>query len=586
MDVGKRALRAAHAEDRTPMQVRSALIDAWVAALVDRRTFTPMSTAQARDLVTTLADRLIGAVRAPRSDVATAAAASVGATMADARITDPMALERVLVAIGQHLPDIEATGETHETPRPVAISSAFAAGFLRATGQRVLTEQEEMRTAEAVAMRRLREQLRTSQARFRSVFIDSAIGIGIADMDGGIVEVNPAFTAMLGHTAEDFQRIRVEDFFTNGDTEGHQAVYSELVDGARDHLRMEAPFPHADGHTVWTNLTVTVLRDADGTPRYTLAMAEDVSEQRSLREHLRHQALHDPLTGLANRVLFQQRLAAACAAGTRVGVCSIDLDDFKPINDTFGHDVGDAVLRHVARRLEACADGEPATIARMGGDEFVVLVAPSRGQGHVRRLAAKMVTSLERPYAIGALDVRLSASVGIVERAVAGTTPAELMKAADVTLYSAKRRGRGRPEVFEAGRAKDETDRLMLAATLPSALANDEFMLEYQPLVTLKDGAICGVEPLVRWSHPALGRVEPERFVAIAETPGRSSSSADGSWPSPAGKRSIGDPRVLGPTCSSASTSRHDRSANPDSSTRSRLCSPRPGCPRRRCSSN
>lgn len=504
----------------SPSTVRTALISEWADALRDRRTYTPMSTAELRHLVECLTDRLLTALHADGRDDAADRARQVGTAVTRAGILDAHALERSLVAIGRHLSRAGPTNADDE-PRHVTVSSAFAAGFLQATKARVLEEQESMRTAEAAAMRRLQEQLRTSEARFRAVFAESAIGIGIADMEGNIIEVNPAFGRMLGYDEDQFQQFRVDEFFTIGAPEEHHAVYAELINGTRDHLRMEAPFPHGDGHTVWTNLTVSLLRDAEGQPRYTLAMAEDVSEQRSLREHLRHQALHDALTGLPNRAMFQQRLLDACGhPSARIGVGSIDLDNFKPINDTFGHDVGDLVLREVARRLERSMEGDHTLVARMGGDEFVLLVAPCDGMKQVERMTTSMLDAVRAPYAIGPLEVRLSASAGIVERAAADTTPADIMKAADIALYSAKQNGRGRPEVFDAQRARSQSDRLTLTATLPTALINDEFLLEYQPLVALADGRVHGVEPLVRWSHPALGRVPPDRFVAIAEESG------------------------------------------------------------------
>ena len=384
----------------------------------------------------------------------------------------------------------------------------------------MFAQQEAIRAAEREARQLVEEKLRASDARFRAVFSESGVGIGLADMDGNVVEVNNAFVTMLGFSAEEFMRMKVSDFIGD-DAGGIRAAYADLTSGAREHLHQEFPFPHRDGRTVWTNLHVSLLRDAAGAPRYTLAIAEDISEQRLLRERLHRQARHDPLTGLPNRTLFFERLRAACAArGARVGVCAIDLDGFKPINDTLGHGVGDQLLTAVARRLGRYAHDNGVLVARMGGDEFIVLIEASTGLGQAEQVAAAVLQAIAAPYDIGPHRLMITASAGVVERAVSSTTPAELVKAADITLYWAKRAGRGRYATFDEERNRQEASHLTLAASLPSAIERGEFFLEYQPIVRLRDGTVRGVEALVRWTHPQLGRIPPDRFIGIAEDTG------------------------------------------------------------------
>jgi diguanylate cyclase (GGDEF)-like protein len=269
-------------------------------------------------------------------------------------------------------------------------------------------------------------------------------------------------------------------------------------------------------------LTVSLVRDDDGEPRYQVAMIEDVTERHLLQTRLRHQALHDPLTGLPNRALFLDRLAIAFASGkanARVGLCYLDLDGFKVINDSLGHHVGDLLLVAVARRLDTCLSGVGQLVGRMGGDEFVVLVEDSAGTQDVIDVANRVLDALEEPVRIGGHELSVSASIGLVERAVVGT-PTELIRDADITLYWAKADGRARWALFDPERNAREVARFTLSATMPAALEHDEFLVEFQPLNRLSDGVVLGVEALVRWEHPEFGRLAPDIFIGLAEETG------------------------------------------------------------------
>jgi diguanylate cyclase (GGDEF)-like protein len=250
-------------------------------------------------------------------------------------------------------------------------------------------------------------------------------------------------------------------------------------------------------------------------------MVEDVTERRALQNRLRHQAQHDPLTGLPNRTLFFERLGAALGRGSaELGVCYLDLDGFKAVNDTLGHDVGDELLRTVASRLttELAHDGH--LVARMGGDEFVVLVERSAGTSDVLAVAERALEAVRTPVKLAGHELTVSASIGVVEREAGTTNVAELMKAADTTLYWAKADGRNRIALFDADRHALEVTKYELSSAMPAALERGEFCVEYQPLVCLGDGRISGVEALVRWNHPRFGKLGPDRFIGLAEETG------------------------------------------------------------------
>ncbi|MFF5172013.1 putative bifunctional diguanylate cyclase/phosphodiesterase [Micromonospora sp. NPDC000089] len=255
------------------------------------------------------------------------------------------------------------------------------------------------------------------------------------------------------------------------------------------------------------------------------AMMARAQAERALRDsesRFRHQATHDPLTGLPNRALFTERLSAAIAepggGADRVAVCFLDLDRFKVVNDSLGHQVGDALLVAVAQRLRR-ALGEHL-VARLGGDEFVVLVERTARADDAVRVAEAALTAVGEPALVHGHELTVSASIGIVERPVAGTTPGELMRAADSTLHWAKAAGGARWSIFDPERHRADLARYALSAAIPTAIDRGEFFLDYQPLTSLRDGTLVGVEALVRWRHPELGLLRPDTFIGLAEETG------------------------------------------------------------------
>ncbi len=244
---------------------------------------------------------------------------------------------------------------------------------------------------------------------------------------------------------------------------------------------------------------------------------------RASEARFRHQATHDALTGIPNRELFTHKLVqifANPASGTRLGVCFVDLDSFKTINDSFGHHVGDQLLIAVTDRLRGLAAEAGHLIARLGGDEFVILVENTTCADDVVKVADRVLAAVVEPIRIDGHQLSVSASIGIVERPVSGTGPTDMMRAADITLYWAKSNGKGRWALFDPERNKREVARYALSAAMPAALDRHEFTLHYQPLVDLVSGRIRGVEALARWHHPALGLLAPHRFIDLAEDSG------------------------------------------------------------------
>jgi diguanylate cyclase (GGDEF)-like protein/PAS domain S-box-containing protein len=512
----------------------SGLVRRWAQAVSSVPTgYNPMGMDEFQQFLEShlgaLADRLLAESFDP------ACAKPIGASLVSAGLTEPEVLRVTLTVLGTPLREALAPF----VPDPLRPSlddrlheahAALAAGYAQALRERTLVEQEQIGAAVIAAHARVQRALRESEARFRAVFAGAAIGIGIADTDGRILQVNAALADLLGYRPAEMYRMNVLDMVHPDDFPGMWEHYAEMVRGERDHMRLDKPYYRKNGSVVWTHLTVSLLRDDAGLPKYTLAMMEDITDRRLLQERLRHQASHDPLTGLANRTMFANRLTEVIGNANpteQVGLCYLDLDGFKRINDSLGHDVGDRLLIAVARRLRGCADRHGHLVARMGGDEFVFLVKNADDQQMVG-LAEEVITELSRPVDAGNHRLRVSTSVGIVAQDAATTEPADLLKAADLTLYRAKAEGRGRWTRYDAAVNAAHLARFALLESLPDAIDNGEFTLVYQPLVSLGARRLSGVEALVRWHHPRLGLLGPDRFIGLAEETG--AIAALGQW--------------------------------------------------------
>ena len=249
----------------------------------------------------------------------------------------------------------------------------------------------------------------------------------------------------------------------------------------------------------------------------------DISERKALEEQLRQLAFHDPLTLLANRNLFRDRVQHALTLAQRgqssVAVMFLDLDNFKNINDSLGHDAGDRLLQAVAQRLVKSTRFSD-TVARLGGDEFAILLEGIATIAEVESLAASLIEGLDQPFALSATEVRVSASIGVAFSNLETGAEALLSKA-DIAMYYAKAAGKNRFVAFQPPMQEMLQERMRLVADIARALANEEFFVEYQPIVDLGSRSLLGVEALVRWRHPELGVLMPDRFIQIAEECGQ-----------------------------------------------------------------
>ena len=336
--------------------------------------------------------------------------------------------------------------------------------------------------------------------------------IVVMDQQQNVLSVNPAYSESSGFRLEDLR----------GRPFGLQAVPEQAWETVRrdGHWQGEIQAPRKSGAPYPAWLSLTVIRDHQGQSGNYLAILLDISERKKNEEQTRHLAEHDFLTDLPNRVLLRDRLSLALAAARRklhmLAVLYLDLDHFKHINDSMGHHVGDLLLKEVARRLVRCVRGVD-TVSRHGGDEFVILLAEVGGAEQAAHVAASVLQAVTQVYQLGEYELHVSASLGVAVFPGDGDSIDSLMQNADIAMYHAKNRGRDNFQFFNADMNAQILERASLENELRVALKQDQFMLAFLPVIEIASGAVTGCEALLRWRHPRLGLLLPERFMAVAE---------------------------------------------------------------------
>jgi diguanylate cyclase (GGDEF)-like protein/PAS domain S-box-containing protein len=379
-----------------------------------------------------------------------------------------------------------------------------------------------VREAEAATAREraLVADLQASEQRFRSLVQNSSDVFLILKPDGTVAYQSEAVERVLGYPPGERLGRQIFELTHPDDLGFVQVAMRELATTPGAQRTIELRTKHADGSWRHLEATGTNMID-DPVIGGVVVNYRDVTPRKQLERQLIHEALHDPLTGLANRALFGDRVSHALARrneSDELAVLLMDLDDFKTLNDSLGHAAGDQALVAVSERLRACLRPED-TIARLGGDEFVVLLEQA-DPGIVGGLAGSLLEALHVPFQIDAKQVHLEASIGVAFANGEIRDPGELLRNADVAMYTAKQRGKGRVELFERSMHAAVLTRLELKADIERAVERGEFRLRYQPIFDLASGGLNSFEALLRWQHPERGEVSPADFIPLAEETG------------------------------------------------------------------
>ncbi|HRE22420.1 MAG TPA: EAL domain-containing protein [Rhabdaerophilum sp.] len=366
--------------------------------------------------------------------------------------------------------------------------------------------------------------LERTKEEYRSLFENSIVGIFRSTLDGRQLRANPALVRLNGYENEEEMLSDVLDIGKQWYVDpNRRREFIDMMDqDGRVSDFVSEVYRCKTREKIWVSEAVWLVRDEEGNPAYYEGMVTDASARRAAEKKIAHIALHDMLTNLPNRTLFQESLSLAISENRRgheLALLCLDLDHFKDVNDTMGHDCGDILLRLAARRI---ARSLPAggMAARFGGDEFAVLLPNIRGRDYVMHLAREIVAKLSRPFRIRGKRVFVGASIGIAIAPTDGNDAKELLKKADIALYRAKRDGRGTYSCFDEGMTAAIHARREIEQDLRRAIEREEFRLVYQPIIDLESNAPNGYEALVRWEHPTKGLLAPAHFIEVAEESG------------------------------------------------------------------
>ncbi len=367
---------------------------------------------------------------------------------------------------------------------------------------------------------RSRDALAENELRYRRIVETAQEGIWTTNAEGQTTFANQKMAQMLGCNMSTLLRSSVFDFADHRDYALISASLDRRARGVAE--QHDVRLVRRDGGELWVSLSTNPLFGEGGEFIGALAMVADISDRKQAEQALAHQALHDILTGLPNRALFQDRVEQAILAarrdGTSAAVMFIDMDGFKDVNDSFGHQQGDQILRQVGERLRSVVR-ESDTIARLGGDEFAVVMQGIRNTEEVAFVTTKMLKSMEVPFLIGDQLVEVTASIGIASCPEDGEDVTTLLQRADTAMYVAKQQ-RNSFALYAAGVDHEPTNRLVVTAELRHAIERENLVLYYQPKVSMSSGRIVGVEALVRWPHPDRGLIPPDHFIPVAEKTG------------------------------------------------------------------
>jgi diguanylate cyclase (GGDEF)-like protein/PAS domain S-box-containing protein len=486
--------------------------------LISTTAYLPHTPEEIERELGVLVGRLFEAIASDPPELEEAAAA--GARLVELRCVGADSLRRSLEVLGKALlrePELRRVDGLAE--RVVLVLGALSSGYGEMLREDIQKRQEGLSRALLKVEQETRQKQVITRAQFEEVFAGSASGVALTELNGRVLRANAALAKTLNRTPAEIAAMTLFDLVHPEEVEQLREAYAELVAGRLHRLRVGRRLVGKDGEPMWATFAASVIRDAVGAPRQLITIVDDDTEVSLLQRRLSHQALHDVLTALPNRQFFSTRLENLLRdadASRGVTLFHLDLDGFSQITGGLGQDLGDRVLRGVAAKLKTVFEGEKALVARLGGDEFGVLVQNTADTPGVLTLVRRITHELAEPdYVDGTHGVAVSASIGVVHRPPRDITPAELLRASDLTLRRVQRAG-NQWGLFD--RELDRRDRhdFGLAAAMAGAWENGEIEVGYRPLVAAADGSVQGIEARLRWKHPTEGVLPHGTCVRLA----------------------------------------------------------------------
>lgn len=376
--------------------------------------------------------------------------------------------------------------------------------------------------SDITARKQMEDELKRSEEKYRIIAENTSDIISIINLDGEFLYLSPSHKRVWEHTVPDEEIHNLFEWIVEDDRDIFAYAIQHAFSTRKEYM-VECRINTQRNDVIWTESKINPIMDEEGNVTRLLLITRDVTDRKQSEETIHHLAYHDALTDLPNRRMYVQQLSKEMMQAKRfqssLAVLFLDLDRFKDVNDSFGHDVGDMLLIEASKRLQACL--KPGdVVARLGGDEFTIMQNQLLDRNEATALAEQIMYQLQRPFELDGHVFNVSCSIGIALYPQDGDNPEDLLKRADTALYTVKSRGKNGYDFFDPSMEAKSLERILMENEMRKAIEQEQFQIYYQPKIDIATSAMTGMEALVRWVHPELGIIPPNRFIPIAEETG------------------------------------------------------------------
>ncbi|MGF9906397.1 bifunctional diguanylate cyclase/phosphodiesterase [Brevibacillus porteri] len=376
--------------------------------------------------------------------------------------------------------------------------------------------------SDITARKQMEDELKRSEEKYRIIAENTSDIISIINLDGDFLYLSPSHKHVWEHTVPDEEIHNLFEWIVEDDRDIFAYAIQHAFSTRKEYM-VECRINTQRNDVIWTESKINPITDEEGNVTKLLLVTRDVTDRKQSEETIHHLAYHDALTDLPNRRMYVQQLSKEMMQAKRfqsnLAVLFLDMDRFKDVNDSFGHDVGDMLLIEASKRLQACL--KPGdVVARLGGDEFTIMQNQLQDRSEATALAEQIMNQLQRPFELDGHVFNVSCSIGIALYPQDGDNPEDLLKRADTALYTVKSRGKNGYDFFDPTMEAKSLERILMENEMRKAIEQEQFQIYYQPKIDIATSAMTGMEALVRWVHPELGIIPPNRFIPIAEETG------------------------------------------------------------------